>query len=168
MIYTHVSTERSGIYKLSIAVPAIFQTSKQLRAEGLGIFYRKHHFSFHVSCRRGRLQDMILWLYAIGSQMTQNIRYLEVWGNFHRRDTETIGTIHCLLSEEVTTVYLSGYRDGFQALEAIARSFSKRHEGQEPILMGRNPYPFGHAGSLHFLPRKGWFGRRGPLRKINE
>ena len=171
----------SSKLKAIVTQPNLFRVCKEIRNEGLQVFYQHRNFKLTVeddTCFRAIRR----WLRSIGQAMRENIRHLAITFTEEPElaHMNNMGRIHGALSDKATVIYNAN--DGVDQLWRMGAVCWRRDRSSVPIFQmwdeygleerytyDRPPsfrtvpgYEVEFKCSLVFVPNKSWFGSAGP------
>ena len=158
---------------------SLYRTCKQIRDEGLALFFQHHCFLFYVE-HGGCFLAILLWLRNIAEVGRNNIRHLRIryWNTCCPQDVLYMDILHGMLSEQANVAYVP---EDAESLWRLGRSFSRIFGKAPPFRIdgwtsehapfkieytdythGLNwhrlmPRRFSLAFSLVFYPGQSWF-----------
>lgn len=166
-----------GSPEMMIVQPGLFAVCKQIRTEGLGLYYQHHKFACYLRYPKDRsniLGPLLKWLDTIGITGRTNIRHLRFRVDRCYIRREVMNEVHRKLLDEATVIWeaevVHFYQSGPTELWAIGKAYKNENPKKLPIFetYGHQRFstfedrPYVEAlrhSSLTFTPGMGWFGK---------
>jgi hypothetical protein len=155
-----------------IVQPGLFAVSKQIRAEGLGLYYQYHRFACYLidpTYFSRALTPLLKWLDHIGEVGRANIRYLRFRADRANSRARVMSRLHRELSDKATVIWEADpekYTD--RDLWFVGRSYRQRNPNKLPVFETNGHQRFStfdsapsgnlRGSTLTFYPGMGWFG----------
>ena len=166
-----------GSPEMMIVQPGLFAVCKQIRTEGLGLYYQHHKFACYLRYPKdwtNMLGPLLEWLDTIGTTGRTNIRHLRfrVDKSYIRR--KVMNEVHRELLDEATVIWEAELehvdQSGAMELWAVGKAFKDDNPNKLPVFetYGHQRFstfenrPYWGAlrqSSLTFSPGMGWFGK---------